>query len=114
MESGGIGGAGGIGDNEDPDGEDGGHLYGVEPGTDIVLAEDKKYYPTAEEVYGADTETLVMEEDAQPIETPIIARAVTKQFDLTDEHYAEVRIDIYIQERPRHILIDRTIDRIEQ
>jgi U5 small nuclear ribonucleoprotein component len=34
----------------------------------IVLHEDKKYYPTAEEVYGAETETLVMEEDAQPLE----------------------------------------------
>lgn len=34
----------------------------------IVLHEDKKYYPTAEEVYGKETETLVMEEDAQPLE----------------------------------------------
>lgn len=34
----------------------------------IVLHEDKKYYPTAEEVFGAETETLVMEEDAQPLE----------------------------------------------
>lgn len=34
----------------------------------VVLHEDKKYYPTAEEVYGAETETLVMEEDAQPLE----------------------------------------------
>ena len=34
----------------------------------IVLHEDKKYYPSAEEVYGQETETLVMEEDAQPLE----------------------------------------------
>ena len=34
----------------------------------VVLHEDKKYYPTAEEVFGAETETLVMEEDAQPLE----------------------------------------------
>ena len=34
----------------------------------VVLHEDKKYYPTAEEVFGAGTETLVMEEDAQPLE----------------------------------------------
>ncbi len=33
-----------------------------------MLAEDKKYYPTAEELYGPGTETLVMEEDAQPLE----------------------------------------------
>jgi hypothetical protein len=29
------------------------------PGGQLILAEDKKYYPTAEEVYGPDTETLV-------------------------------------------------------
>lgn len=44
-----------------------------EPDNSIVLHEDKKYYPTAEETYGPDTETLVMEEDAQPLEVPIIA-----------------------------------------
>ena len=33
-----------------------------------MLHEDKKYYPTAEETFGAETETLVMEEDAQPLE----------------------------------------------
>ncbi|KAK6163347.1 hypothetical protein DH2020_000211 [Rehmannia glutinosa] len=38
----------------------------------IVLAEDKKYYPTAEEVYGEEVETLVMDEDEQPLEQPII------------------------------------------
>lgn len=38
------------------------------PSTAIMLAEDKKYYPSAEEVYGEGTETLVMEEDAQPLE----------------------------------------------
>lgn len=38
----------------------------------VVLAEDKKYYPTAEEVYGEGVETLVMDEDAQPLEQPII------------------------------------------
>ncbi|KAK9098455.1 hypothetical protein Syun_025500 [Stephania yunnanensis] len=38
----------------------------------VVLAEDKKYYPTAEEVYGDDVETLVMDEDEQPLELPII------------------------------------------
>ena len=39
-----------------------------EPGNQVVLHEDKKYYPSAEEVYGKETETLVMEEDAQPLE----------------------------------------------
>lgn len=36
--------------------------------TAVVLHEDKKYYPSADEVYGKETETLVMEEDAQPLE----------------------------------------------
>lgn len=49
------------GDAMEEDEEDG-------PSTAIMLAEDKKYYPSAEEVYGAETETLVMEEDAQPLE----------------------------------------------
>lgn len=38
----------------------------------IVLAEDKKYYPTALEVYGEEVETLVEDEDAQPLEEPIV------------------------------------------
>lgn len=42
-------------------------------GTALVLHEDKKYYPSADEVYGPGTETLVMDEDAQPLEKPIIA-----------------------------------------
>ncbi|KAJ3000558.1 U5 small nuclear ribonucleoprotein component [Globomyces sp. JEL0801] len=39
----------------------------------IVLHEDKKYYPSAEEVYGTGVEALVHEEDAQPLTEPIIA-----------------------------------------
>lgn len=52
-----------------------------EPGSAIILAEDKKYYPTAEETYGAETETLLMEEDAQPLEVPIIAPVVSKKLE---------------------------------
>lgn len=44
----------------------------VDMDNQIVLAEDKKYYPTAEEVYGEDVETLVMDEDEQPLEQTII------------------------------------------
>ncbi|KAL8189592.1 hypothetical protein R6Q57_029158 [Mikania cordata] len=44
----------------------------VDMDNQIVLAEDKKYYPTAEEVYGDEVETLVMDEDEQPLELPII------------------------------------------
>merc|ERR1719507_1514314 len=38
----------------------------------VVLHEDKKYYPSASEVYGPDVETIVQEEDAQPLTKPII------------------------------------------
>lgn len=37
------------------------------PGMEVVLHEDKKYYPTAEEVYGPEVETIVQEEDSQPL-----------------------------------------------
>lgn len=48
----------------------------------VVLAEDKKYYPTAEEVYGEDVETLVMDEDELPLETPIIKPVKNLKFEL--------------------------------
>ncbi|CAG2110799.1 unnamed protein product [Medioppia subpectinata] len=46
----------------------------------VVLHEDKKYYPTAEEVYGPDVETIVQEEDAQPLTEPIIQPVRLKKF----------------------------------
>ena len=46
----------------------------------VVLHEDKKYYPTAEEVYGPDVETIVQEEDAQPLTEPIIQPIRLKKF----------------------------------
>lgn len=73
-----------VGSEGDVDMDDAGAAAGGdeedgEPGTSIVLAEDKKYYPTAEETYGQGTETLLMEEDAQPLEVPIIAPVVAKK-----------------------------------
>ncbi|KAJ6847820.1 putative 116 kDa U5 small nuclear ribonucleoprotein component [Iris pallida] len=49
----------------------------------IVLAEDKKYYPTAEETYGEGVETLVMDEDEQPLEQPIIKPVRTVRYEVT-------------------------------
>eukprot|EP00045_Choanoeca_perplexa_P006490 m.55495 g.55495 ORF g.55495 m.55495 type:complete len:989 (-) comp13654_c0_seq1:58-3024(-) len=46
----------------------------------IVLHEDKKYYPTAQEVYGEDVETIVQMEDNQPLEEPIIKPVVESKF----------------------------------
>lgn len=41
--------------------------------TGVVLYEDKKFYPSAMEVYGESVQVLVEEEDAQPLTEPIIA-----------------------------------------
>ncbi|KAH0982298.1 hypothetical protein GBA52_009475 [Prunus armeniaca] len=54
----------------------------VDMDNQVVLAEDKKYYPTAEEVYGEDVETLVMDEDAQPLEQPIIKPVRNVKFEV--------------------------------
>ena len=48
----------------------------------IILHEDKKYYPTAEETYGPGVEALVQDEDAQPLEVPIVARITTKAVEI--------------------------------
>lgn len=52
------------------------------PPSQIVLAEDKKYYPTAEEVYGEGVEALVMDEDEQPLEMPIIKPVRNVRFEV--------------------------------
>ena len=36
-------------------------------GYQVVLHEDKLYYPDAERIYGPGVETLIMDEDAQPL-----------------------------------------------
>lgn len=46
------------------------------PGMEVVLHEDKKYYPTAEEVYGPEVETIVQEEDTQPLTGKIQKKSV--------------------------------------
>ena len=51
----------------------------------VVLHEDKKYYPTAEEIYGADVETIVHEEDAQPLTEPIISPVKRSRFSVVEQ-----------------------------
>eukprot|EP00741_Cyanophora_paradoxa_P015747 tig00020904_g15202.t1 len=51
----------------------------------IILAEDKKYFPSAEELYGPSVETMVQDEDTQPLEVPIIAPVKTKNFELLEK-----------------------------
>ena len=55
----------------------------ADPQMAIVLHEDKKYYPSALEVYGPGVETLVQEEDAQPLTEPIIAPVKRRKFQVT-------------------------------
>jgi len=52
----------------------------------LVLAEDKKYFPSAEEVFGPGVEALVMDEDAQPLEEPILAKPSAKRFDVLEKN----------------------------
>ncbi|VDO92428.1 unnamed protein product [Soboliphyme baturini] len=51
----------------------------------VVLHEDKKYYPTAKELYGPDVETVVQEEDTQPLTEPIIKPIRQKKFQAVEQ-----------------------------
>jgi len=55
----------------------------------IVLHEDKKYYPTAEEVYGPEVETLVQDEDTQPLTEPIIQPIKIKKATIVEKDLPE-------------------------
>ncbi|MBN3309588.1 U5S1 protein, partial [Amia calva] len=64
------------------------------PGMEVVLHEDKKYYPTAEEVYGPEVETIVQEEDTQPLTEPIIKPVKTKKFTLMEQELPSTVYDM--------------------
>ncbi|KAF2857111.1 hypothetical protein K470DRAFT_297302 [Piedraia hortae CBS 480.64] len=53
--------------------------------TAIILHEDKQYYPSVSEIYGPDVETLVQDEDTQPLTQPIIAPIEAKRFTVEEE-----------------------------
>ncbi|RYP62718.1 hypothetical protein DL771_009609 [Monosporascus sp. 5C6A] len=63
------------------------------PSNAVVLHEDKQYYPTAQQVYGEDVETLVQEEDAQPLAQPIIAPVDTRKFSVEEADLPPVFFD---------------------
>jgi len=46
--------------------------------TAIVLHEDKEHYESAEQVYGKDVNTVVLDEDAMDIDTPIMEPVIVK------------------------------------
>ena len=56
----------------------------------VTLHEDKQYYPTAQQVYGPDVETLVQEEDAQPLSQPIIEPIKEKKFTVQEANLPPV------------------------
>jgi len=58
----------------------------------IILHEDKKYYPDAEELYG-DAEAIVQMEDTQPLTDPIITPVQSKNFDLLEKKMPETTFD---------------------
>jgi len=66
----------------------------AEAGADrtIVLHEDKKYYPDAEEVYPG-AETLVQMEDTQPLTDPIIVPVRSKNFDYLEKKLPDTTFD---------------------
>jgi U5 small nuclear ribonucleoprotein component len=63
------------------------------PSNAVVLHEDKQYYPTAQQVYGEDVETMVQEEDAQPLAQPIIAPVEQKKFTIQEADLPPVFFD---------------------
>ncbi|EAR95586.1 elongation factor G domain protein (macronuclear) [Tetrahymena thermophila SB210] len=64
----------------------------------VVLHEDKQYYPEMSEVY-PEAENLVMEEDAQRIEEPIVAPVKEKDFDLVDRGNQETNSTIQFMQQ---------------
>lgn len=63
------------------------------PSNAVILHEDKQYYPTAQQVYGEDVETMVQEEDAQPLTQPIIAPVEQKKFTIQEADLPPVFYD---------------------
>lgn len=59
----------------------------------VILHEDKQYYPSAEDVYGPGVETLVQEEDAQPLSEPIIAPIKIRKWTVEEKNMPETRFD---------------------
>lgn len=75
---------------DDPDGDE--PMDEAKGDRSIVLHEDKKYYPDAEEIYG-DAEAIVQMEDTQPLTDPIIAPVQSKNFDLLEKKMPETTFD---------------------
>ena len=60
----------------------------------VVLHEDKRYYPSSAEVFGPDVETIVHEEDTQALTIPLIAPIKRKKFQMKEQQLPETVYDI--------------------
>ena len=57
--------------------------------SNTLCPQDKKYYPTAGEVYGPDVETIVHEEDTQPLTKPIVEPVRKNKFEHVEQELPE-------------------------
>ncbi|GAA5913590.1 116 kDa U5 small nuclear ribonucleoprotein component [Sporobolomyces salmoneus] len=80
-------------EDEDQDQENGMMVDDLPPSNAIILHDDKKYYPSASTVYGQDVETMVQEEDAQPLSVPIVEPVKTRKFRIGETKGVEKRWD---------------------
>jgi len=55
----------------------------------VVLHEDKRYYPSAVEVFGPEVETIVQEEDTQALTTPLVAPVKQHKFQVKEQQLPE-------------------------
>ncbi|XP_058806978.1 116 kDa U5 small nuclear ribonucleoprotein component [Phymastichus coffea] len=60
----------------------------------VVLHEDKRYYPSALEVYGPEVETLVQEEDAQPLDKPLVEPVKKTKFQIKTQQLPDTIYNI--------------------
>lgn len=96
VETGAYSGAQYLDDDEEEDaGPQGDEMMDLDsgPSNAVVLHEDKQYYPTAQQLYGADVETLVQEEDTQTLQQPIVAPVEHKKFTVEEEDLPAVYYD---------------------
>lgn len=71
----------------------------------MILHEDKQYYPRASDLYGPDVETLVHEEDAQPLTEPIIAPIKVRKWVVEEKGLPETRFDkAYVPSSSVHLV----------
>lgn len=73
-----------IGGDKPHNNKPAGSLPDISANRAIVPHEEKKYYPEGSEVYPG-VETLVEDEDTQPLTEPIIAPVRTKDFDAVEK-----------------------------